>query len=210
MNALPKPDAFVVEIEQDVLGSMMLSNEVRRISGILRSEHFVEPLHAFLFDAIMSVFERYGTTNSGTVYKTIPETDKAAWEAKTGIQISAYLADLAANTISGPAYIERSAKKVVEQWARIKLAEEAANLSAAAADLGSDPLALIQTAGQVFDDISAEVRAGPRRRTRLTLAAAAGNAFAAAEEARKRGSGLTGITWGLTDLNKATGGMQCQ
>lgn len=208
MTALPKPEAFIVEIEQDVLGSMMLSNEVRRISGILRSEHFIEPLHAFLFGVMMDSFDRFGTLVPNVILKAIPDIDRAAWEARLGMQLSAYLAQVAANTLSGPAYLERSAKKVVAQWARLRLAEEAARIATAAQEMTSDPLALIQTAGQVFDDISAEVRAGPRRKTRMSLGAAAGNAFAAAEEARQRGGGLTGITWGLSDMNKATGGIQ--
>lgn len=208
MTALPKAESFIVEIEQEVLGSMMLSNEVRRINGILRADHFVEPFHGFLFAAMMDSFDRFGTVRPIVIIKSIPEMDRAAWEARLGIQLSEYLAILAANTVSGPAYLERSAKKVVAQWARIRLAEEASRIATAAQEATSDPLLLIQTAGQVFDDISAEVRAGPRRKTRLSLATAAGNAFAAAEEARQRGSGLTGITWGLTDLNRATGGIQ--
>lgn len=208
MSVLPKPEAFVVEIEQEVLGSMMLSNEVRRISGIIRAEHFIEPLHAFLFGVMMDAFDRFGTVAPNIVLKAIPDIDRAAWEARLGMQLSAYLAQVAANTLSGPAYLERSAKKVVGQWARLKVAETASRVAAAAQEMTSDPLALIQTAGQEFDDISAEVRAGPRRKTRMSLGAAASNAFTAAEEARRRGSGLTGITWGLTDLNKATGGIQ--
>lgn len=208
MSALPKPDSFVIEIEQDALGSLLLSNEVRRVSGILRSEHFIEPLHAFLFNAIVTTFNRVGTANPIVVNKAIAATDRSAWEARLGKQLSAYMAELASNTISGPVYLERTAKKVVEQWARIRLSEEAALLSTAAADLASDPIDLITKAGQAFDDISAEVRSGPRRKTRLSLATAAGNAFLAAEEASKRGSGLTGITWGLTDVNQVTGGIQ--
>src|SRR5690606_8846090 len=111
---------------QDVLGSLMLSNEVRRINGILRSEHFIEPLHAFLFDTIMTAFDRFGTTNPATLIKLIDKVDASAWEAKIGRTLSAYFAELASHTISGPAYLERSARKVVQQWARVRLAEEAA------------------------------------------------------------------------------------
>ncbi|TMO33243.1 DNA helicase, partial [Pseudoalteromonas sp. S4488] len=47
-----------------------------------------------------------------------------------------------------------------------------------------------------------------KRKTRLAFAEAAGNAFTAAEDARQRGAGLTGVTWGLTDVNRLTGGIQ--
>ncbi|CAB4326204.1 replicative DNA helicase [Brucella sp. 191011898] len=59
----------------------------------------------------------------------------------------------------------------------------------------------------VSDDILAHVRRGPRRKSQLSIKDAADNAFAAAKEAQERGSGLTGLTWGLRDVNSKTGGI---
>lgn len=208
MNALPKHDAFIVELEQEVLGAILVSNEFQRVSGILRQEHFVEPLHAYLYGYMASAFERYGSVNPVIVFKLIPDEEARTWGAKIDMSLSAYLASLASNTVNGPAYIERSAKKVIEQWARIRLGEEAQRLVLATADPNSDPMLLVTTTGQAFDDIASHVRVGPRRSSRIAVAQAADNAFHSAEEARQRGGGLTGITWGLTDINRLTGGIQ--
>jgi replicative DNA helicase len=208
MTEMPKPESFVVEIEQDLLGSIMQSGELPRIAGIVRSDHFVEPLHGFLFGYFQTAFERFGSITPAVILKLIPEEDRRAWEARLDITLSAYLANLVAGCMSGGRFIERSARKVVEQAGRLKIASEARLLAEAAADPNSDPMQLITSCGRAFDDIASDVRAGPKRKTRVAFAEAAGNAFSAAETARKRGSGLTGVTWGLTDVNRLTGGMQ--
>jgi len=104
--------------------------------------------------------------------------------------------------------LERAARAVLEQWGRLKSAEIAASMQAAANDPAADPRKLIQSILSELDVIASEMRRGPRRKTRLSLAAAASNAFESAREAQARKSGITGITWGLTDVNRATGGIQ--
>lgn len=201
-------NSFVIEVEQEVLGALLVGNDMRRVSSILKPEHFVEPFHRVLFDYMLQAFDRYGTVNPVVIYKLVPPDEAKVLGAKLGTPIPAYLANLAAGTVSGPSRIEVSARKVVEQWARLQLATEAGRLQAAANDAGSDPVALVTGAGLVFDDILSSVRAGPKRKTRVTLGYAAENAFAASAEAMQRGRGLTGITWGLTDVNRVTGGIQ--
>lgn len=208
MTAMPKAESFVVEIEQDLLGSLMQSGEFARISSIVQDKHFIEPLHGFLFGYIKTAHERYGSTTPPVILKLIPEQDRLAWEARLDTPLISYLAGLVSQCVSGKRFLERSAKKVVEQWARLQIAGEAQRISEAASDPNSDPMELVTACGRTFDDIAADVRAGPKRKTRLSFAHAAGNAFDAAKEARQRGSGLTGITWGLTDVNRLTGGMQ--
>ncbi|MDR7032414.1 DnaB-like helicase C-terminal domain-containing protein [Mesorhizobium sp. BE184] len=208
MTALPNAESFVVEIEQDLLGSIMQSGELSRVSGIIRPDHFIEPIHALLYGYIQSASERYGSVKPVVVYKLIPEDDRRAIEARHEINLSAYLASLIAGCMSGGKFIERSARKVVEQWGRLKIGDEAKRLAEAANDPNSDPMTLINSCGRAFDDIASDVKAGPKRKTRIAFSEAAGNAFAAAEAARQRGSGLTGITWGLTDVNRLTGGIQ--
>lgn len=208
MTEMPKAESFVVEIEQDLLGSIMLSGEISRVTAIVRAYHFIEPLHAFLFGYLQSAFDRYGSITPGIVIKLIPEDDRREWEARLDIGMGAYLARLVAGCMSGGKFIERAARKVVEQWGRLQIASEATRLAEAAGDPNSDPMQLITSCGRTFDDIASDVRAGPKRKTRVVFGEAAANAFSAAEQARQRGSNLTGVTWGLTDVNRLTGGIQ--
>lgn len=207
MNAVVQ-SGFVIEVEQEVLGALLSGGDFRRVVGILHERHFVEPLHQRLFAVIRSAFERYNSTSVPVVARLIPEELATGFKTHTTGTINAYLASLCANTVLGPAGLEQNARKIVEQWARVSIAGEAGRLHAAASDPNTNPVELVTAAGQAFDDILADVRRGPRRKTRMSLAEAAQNAFTAAEEARQRGSGLTGITWGLTDVNRLTGGLQ--
>lgn len=207
MNAV-SPESFVVEVEQEVLGTLLMGGDFRRIAGILESRHFVEPVHGLLFDVIRAAFERYGSTSVPVVAKLIPNELADAFKARLNSHVNAYLAKLAASTFIGPASLEMSARRIVEQWARLGIAEEAARLSTAAKDPSADPSGLVIHAGQTFDDIMAHLRRGPKRKSRVSLLEATENAFTAAGEAMQRGSGLTGITWGLSDVNRLTGGMQ--
>ena len=206
MSALPA-DAFIVEVEQEVLGAILLGSDMRRVH-FLQPGHFREPLHQRVFANMQVAFERYGSANPVVVYKLFSVDEAKNIAAKLGKSIPAYLAALSANTVYGPARLEQSARRVVEQWGRLCIADEAQRLFAAASDPSSNPVDLISVAGQAFDEVLSSVRSGPKRKTRLTVAEAVDNAVAASREASARGSGLTGITWGLSDVNRVTGGMQ--
>lgn len=199
---------YVQEIEQIVLGTLLFGGDFRKVKGHLREDHFVPDLHRILFRAIETAFEQYGSTASHVVGKLLPEGSSDAFMAKTGLSASGYIASLSDFNVTGNVGLDRAARAVVDQWARIKAGELAASFQAATTDPNTDPRKLIQTIASDLDAIAAEMRSGPRRKTRMTLAHAAGNAFAAAKEAQGRGSGLTGITWGLTDVNRLTGGIQ--
>jgi replicative DNA helicase len=208
LNAVPVPDSFVIEVEQEVLGCLLMGGEFRRVASILQCKHFVEPFHGVIFDAMRLAHERYNSTSLPTVLKMIPKEVAAKFSAQVNAPIATYLTNMTSATVYGPPSIEVSAKRVVEQWARLQIAHEAGRLQSAANDPGSDPAQIASYAGQAFEEILADTRRGVGRKSRVSLAIAIDSAFDAATEARKRGSGLTGITWGLTDLNRLTGGMQ--
>lgn len=207
MNATPDKNSFVIEIEQEVLGTLLMGTDFRRISTILEPFHFLEPVHAEIFTAISTAHERMNSTKPAVVIKLIPQAIQDQYKAKIGENLVTYLARLAGNAVFGGAAFENTAKRVVDQWAKAQIAKEAAMLAEAAGDPASSPVELIKTFGMVSDDILAHVRRGPRRKSQLSLKDAADNAFAAAKEAQERGSGLTGLTWGLRDVNSKTGGI---
>lgn len=208
MNAPVQQTGYVQEIEQEVLGSLLYGGDFRKVMGFLREDHFIADLHRILFSAIKTAFEQFGSTTVPVVAKLLPEDVSPAFMAKTGKSAGAYMASLSDCNVFGGAGIERAARAVISQWARLKAGEMAGQLQAAAIDPSADPAKLLQAITSDLDLIASEMRAGPRRKTRLAFSDAAANAFAAAEEARLRGHGLTGITWGLTDVNHTTGGIQ--
>jgi replicative DNA helicase len=201
-------ESYVPEIEQDVLGTLLFGGDFRKVMGFLREDHFIADVHRLLFRAIRAAHEQYGATTMPIVSRLLPEDAAILFSQNTEQSPMAYMAELASAIVTGPAGLERGGKAVVAQWARLKAAEAGKTLREAAHDPTTDPKAMIQGAAADLDLIAAELRAGPRQKTRVTLAEAAGGAFVEIEEARLRGNGLTGITWGLTDVNHATGGIQ--
>lgn len=196
---------YVPEIEHSVLGGLMFGGDFRKVMSFLRDDHFIPDLHRVIYRAIQQAHERLGSTTMPSVMKMLPDGFSDACMTKTGQSAAAYLTSMNEANVGN---LERAAKVVIEQWARLKSAEIAAAMQIAANDPSADPRKLIQSVSGELDLISSEMRRGPRRRTRMSLAVAATNAFDAAREARERGSGLTGITWGLADVNRLTGGIQ--
>lgn len=204
-----KDRGFVAEIEQDVLGALLINADcIAAVRGSLREDHFLEPAHKAIFRAILTAFERYRSASPLIVPKLVDPAFVDAFKAGAGLPLPVYLARLASETSTGPITIRDRAKAVVEQWARLTVAEEASRIAAAAKDPGAAVADIISTAGQTFDGIMSDVRGGSAKRPRVLLREAMHSAFSAAREARERGAGLTGITWGLADLNRLTGGMQ--
>lgn len=201
-------EAYVIEVEQNVLGALMFGGDARDTMAILADRHFVYPFHQHLYRAIKTAREQYGTSNPAVVAKLIPEAEKASFRKESGGEIMAYLARLLGAATTGASASAENAKKIVEQWARLTLANEAGRIYAAANDPHADVRLIAHEAASAIDDIMSDVRAGSSRKTRVSLGSAAGRAFEAAAEARSTGGGLTGVTWGLSDLNRLTGGIQ--
>lgn len=208
MNARVDPPGYVIEFEQEVLGLLLCGAPFHQISSIIREEHFLEDTHRFIYRHMAICHERYGSINPAVLAKLLPVDEAKTVAARIGISLAQYFANMAANCTSSPGGYEQCAKRIVSQWARVSIAAEAQRIHAASADPLSDPASLITSAGKTFDDVMSDIRRGPKRKTRVSLATAAQNAFAATRAAMERGTGLTGVTWGLTDVNRLTGGMQ--
>lgn len=207
MSATPE-FSVVIEIEQEVIGSLMIGTEAREALSFLRDEHFIEPVHSEIFRAIRSAYDRFGIANPVVVKQLLQPSSVTAFEKATGKTISQYLASMATNTsVAGRRAVEY-ARNVVEQWARAAIAKEAFRAGEAANDPAADISAIVHDTAHRLDDIMSEVRSGRHRRGSVSIGTAAGEAVNAAMEAKDSGSGLTGVTWGLADINRLTGGIQ--
>ncbi|TPM25692.1 DnaB-like helicase C-terminal domain-containing protein [Mesorhizobium sp. B2-3-4] len=213
MNGVAKqpqiPDAaYVPEIERDVLGSLLFRGDFLKVASFLREDHFVSDVHRVLFKAIRFAFEQYGSTALPVVLRLIPPDAAVLFAQKTDRSPVSYMTSLSDDSVSGNSGLERAGRAVIEQWARLKAAEVGKMLRDAAHEATAEPKALIQGVAGELDNIAAELRAGPRRKTMYSLDAATQEAVVEIQDAMARGNGLTGHTWGLTDINAATGGIQ--
>ncbi|PRD40434.1 DNA helicase [Phyllobacterium phragmitis] len=201
-----QPD-FVPEVEREVLGALLLGGDIRKVSSFLPPDHFVVDAHRVLFEAACSAAEQYGSCRPNIVARLLPPESDALFKQRFEQSPQAYIAKLATDCVYGAPRLDKTAHAVVAQWARLKAAEEGLRLHAVASDAGNDADKLIKDVSRNLDDIASHLRIGPKRKTLITLAEATEQALAEAEDAINRGSDVTGVTWGLTDINRLTGGL---
>lgn len=198
---------YVPETEQNLLGALLCGGNHAATVAMLEERHFVNAVHGDIFRLTRLAHDRYSSTMVPTVARLADDATKERCKASTGMDFAVYLARLAAGTTYSHATAGKGAQNVIRQSARLMLAEEGQRLAAAASDPATDPTELVRAAGSAFDEILADVRTGNRRRSRVTAAQATTNAMQAARDAQAR-RGLTGITSGLLDVDRATGGFQ--
>lgn len=199
---------FVVEIEQNLLGAILSGGDHRPTLARLTSEHFLEPAHAEIFRLAVAAQDQYGTTTMPTVMKMASVEFVQGFADRTGTPLGAYLAGMVTSTPFDVRNIKGGAKAVVSQWARLNLKSEAEALAAAASDPSTNPADLARATVARIDELASHLRhSGGKANSRLTFAEAAQAALTASIEAKGR-KGLTGVTSGLIDLDRATGGLQ--
>ncbi|WP_165603177.1 replicative DNA helicase, partial [Devosia elaeis] len=199
--------AFVPEIEQNLLGAILSGGDHRPTLARLTPEHFIEPAHAEIYRLACAAQEQYGTTTMPTVFKLASPEFVQGFADRTGTPFGSYLSGLVSSTPFDARNIKGGAKAVVSQWVRLGLKAEAEALAAAASDPATNPAELARAIVARADEIASHLRTRGRTNTRQTFAEAAQEALTASIEASGR-KGLTGITSGLIDLDRATGGLQ--
>jgi replicative DNA helicase len=194
---------YNVEVEQALLGAILLDNQaVERVSAILKSEHFYDPLHARLFDAMSAIFERGG----GVI---TPLTLHAAMKADPGlVEVGghAYLSGLAqaAPALANVRDYARILHDLAMRRALIRLGEDIVN-TAFEAPHEKPPQAQIEEAEKALYRIAetAQFGEGP-----IDFAESLRRAVESAEKAQLRGGRISGVTTGFTDLDSLLGGLQ--
>ena len=204
---MPGSNGFVIEIEQGLLGAILSGGDHRGTLSQLEPEYFIEPVHAAIFDAARAAQASYGATDLPVVSRLIPAELRQQVRADAQLDLDQYLARMVSNTMFDTANAGNAVKAVKRQWARVSLGGECRALADAAANPSTDPAELVRNLVARTDEIASHLRAGTRARTRQTISEAAAEALEAAVEARNR-KGLTGITTGLVDIDRATGGFQ--
>ena len=196
-RALPHND----EAEQALLGALLVNNEKAHIvSGFLQPEHFFQPIHGRIFDAIMKLVERGQMANPVTL-KHYFEND----EALTDIGGAQYLARLVGSTVT-IINAEDYARTVHDLYLRRELINLGEDIVNEAFDYKVDTPARgqIEAAEQYLFDLAerGEYEGGFR-----PLGDSLTSAVNMMESAYKRDGGMTGVATGLIDLDNQLGGL---
>lgn len=203
MKAEPDPrwKPHDIQIEQELLGCVLLYNECYQwISETVRPEHFYEGVHAEIYD-ICGKLIGMGRVASPVTLKTYLPEDYLIME---GVTVSQYLARLAASatTIINARDYAIIVRDLADYRAIIAVAE-----TAMAPKTGEiNPVDLATEAIDRLDAIVAERSIG--QVPSLTLGASVIRAVDAAAKAYQTDGAITGLSYGLRDLDIKTSGLQ--
>ncbi len=190
------------EAEQALLGALLVNNRsLEKVSEYLRANHFYNPVHGRIYDAIVRMVDRGQDANPVTLKNFFEKDEELAHVG--GAQ---YLADLAANTISvvnvgdyGQAIYDLHLRRAL-----ITLGEDVVN-GAYEHDIDLPARAQIEGAEKKLFDLA---EAGEFKKDFVPLKNSVVNAIRQAELAFQREGHVTGVVTGLHDLDKRLGGLQ--
>jgi replicative DNA helicase len=190
-----------VEAEAALLGAMMIDNRLADdILDRIEPEHFFEPLHGRIFEAVRRL---RATDMMATPVTLRPmfETDEAMKE----LGGPGYLAKL---TGSGAGLI--GARQFAQQIYDLAMLRALVTVGRTLVDKAMDtreevnPRAQIEAAEEALFAVAAD---GGSEKSVKTFAQATTLAVKMAEKALNSGGGLSGITTGLESVNQRTGGL---
>ena len=190
-----------VEAEQQLLGAILTNNDIYdRIAAIIGAQHFYEPVHARIFEVASS---RIAKNNLAS-----PVTLKAFLEDDEGLKElggPAYLVRLAGAAISGFAARDY-AQMIYDLAIRRELIGLGRHISdkAAKVDIASEPKEQIVEAEQALYALGEQGQTDSGFQSFLRAVTDAVNS---ANAAYQRDGGLSGISTGLTDMDKKLGGL---
>jgi replicative DNA helicase len=190
-----------VEAEAALLGALMIDNRlVEDVQMKLRPDHFFEPLHGRIYDAILRLADRNMVANPVTLRPTF-EADEAMKE----LGGPAYLATL---TGSGAAIIgARDFAQQVYDLALLRaLIGVGRDMVEGALDTSED-VAPLQQIEKAETELYKVAEAGGAEGKAKSFAEATRDALQMAEKALNSGGHLSGFTTGLEALNSKMGGL---
>ena len=201
--ALTKISPMNILAEQMLLGSILTNNEsYHRISDLLQAEHFYEPVHRRIFEAITIYIDRGMLANLVTL-KSHFEQDVSLKEMQEG-EYLAQLSALAATIINVNDY----AKTIVDLAIRrtlINLGEDIVN-DAYSPDIKTTAIEQIEKAEQELFNLSTLGR--DTSSNFRAIKASLGDALEKIQQAYKQKESVTGISTGFVDLDKVLCGLQ--
>jgi replicative DNA helicase len=194
---------YDVEVEQALLGAFLVDNQaIERVASVLKSEHFYDPLHQRIYEAMATAFERGS-------YAITPLTLHAALKADPGlIEVGghAYLAGLAqaAPALPNVRDYARILHDLAVRRALIRIGEDIVN-TAYEAPTEKPPKTQIEEAEKALYRVSETSKYGDGP---VEFVEALRRTVESAEKAQARGGRISGVVTGFSDIDSLLGGLQ--
>jgi len=196
IDALPRTLPANVDAEQEVLGVLIARPETLGIvAPILSAGHFIEMVHASIYNAIMAAVEAGQTPSVAIIKQHVGDADLG------GLTIGQYLGRLVSNAPSAMG-IGSTARMVRDLWALWQLAAVADDIGRDG-PLGFEPTSYLTSKFNAVDDIRAALL--DRERTSATAAQASAEVVTWIESHLK-GTAAAVPSTGLRRLDDEIGG----
>jgi replicative DNA helicase len=193
---------FDVEAEQALLGAILVNNDAfERVSGFLEPEHFHEPMHQRVYEALARVI-RKGQLASPVTLRPYFALD-ASMKDVGGADYLAHLARFSPSVMNAADY-GRMIFDLAQRRELIRVGEEIVNV-AYDPPVDLSPSEQIEEAEKHLYSIAEKGRFGGGFKS---FRQALTGAIDVAERAYKSPSHITGVATGLTDLDHLLGGLQ--
>ncbi len=191
-----------IEAEQALLGAIFINNEAfDKVSAFLLADHFFDPLHARIYETITKLIQA-GKQATPVTLKTFFDADRPVG----GLSVAQYLGRLAAHatTIINAYDYGRTIYDLSVRRNLIALGEDMVNL-AYDSPVDAPPSAQIEDAEQRLFDLAEKGKYGSGF---MAFSSALRDAIEMASSAYERDGGLSGLSTGLSDLDRVLGGLQ--
>ncbi len=190
-----------LQAEQALLGALLANNRAyERVSEFLLPEHFADPIHGRIYQAISRRIERQELADAVTL--------KAEFEHSGVLDEvggTAYLAQLLSAMV-GIINAGEYGRAITDAWLRRQLIDIGENVvnNAFGADTEMNAKDMMAAAEQSLYDLATS---GGDSGGFVTFERALTDAIKTAEKAFHRSGGVSGLTTGLRDLDRKTGGL---
>jgi len=178
------------------------NHALERVSQLVRAEHFYDPLHQRLYEAMLGMFERGGMTLTALTLNAAMKADPGLVE----VGGHAYLAGLAQAAPALPSVRDyaRILHDLAVRRGLIRIGEDIVN-TAYEAPHERPPQAQIEEAEKALYRIAESSRYGEGP---IDFAESLRRAVHNAEQAQLRGGKISGVSSGFTDIDSLLGGLQ--
>lgn len=190
------------QAEQSLLGALLIDNRlVERVSEFLKVEHFYQPVHGRIYGAIVRMNENGQVADPVTLKGFFDKDEDLAHVG--GAQ---YLVELAANVVTTVS-VANYGQLIYELFLRRELIAVGRDMMQKAYDdTIEDPATTqIELSEQKLYDLAT---AGDYKSGFVSMRQSLTTAIEIAQTAYKNVGHVTGVTTGLTDLDKKLGGLQ--
>jgi replicative DNA helicase len=191
-----------IEAEQALLGAILVNNDAfDRVSSFLEPHHFFEPLHARIYEVAAKLIQSGKHANPITL-KSFFDNEEPVGD----ITVPQYLGRLAAHATSiiNAEDYGRTIHDLSVRRDLILIGEDMVNV-AYDSPVDTPPEKQIEEAEQRLYGLAERGKYGSGF---LTFSTALGDAIDMASRAYERQGGLSGLSTGLRDLDRALGGLQ--